>query len=354
MKTKVKCSISGLFVTLVTISLLFLSSGCGDQSTPHQNARPVAVRVIKPIETSLEESLSYLGTVHARREIKVIAQVQGTLTNLPFREGQKISRGDFLAEIEAPDLQAVVDRLRAERDYWLQRYQTDQRLVEKEAIAPEQLEVSKRTFKSANAALVEGESRLSKTRESSPFSGQVLSWLVEPGQNVMPGQPILLIADNELEIHTDVVEEDLYQGITVGKKVKIFSEGTTVIPSQVTDISPISAAYSRTFTVKIPLPAGSNHSLRIGSSARVEFILKDKQASLAVPTLSIVDDKISPYIFLIHENRAYRTPVSPGIVQDGWVEVNFSWNRKDLVAVSNLGSLRDSSLVYAVQVEEVK
>ncbi len=340
---------------LLTIPTLVLSLlNCSRKENTNQTTRPVAIRVTRPVITNMENTLSYLGTVYAQQEIKVIARVQGTVINLPFTEGERAQKGNVVAQIDAPELRASVERLRADKTYWCQRYEADQRLVAANALPEEQLASSKRACQSATAALQEAQSRLAKAVEKAPFDGKILDLFAEPGQNLMPGQPILLLGEDRLEIQVEVVEEDLHRGIEVGIPVQIRSGKEKQALSQVAEISPITSGMTRTCTVAIPIPPLMATEFRKGASVEVNIILESASGIQAVPLNAVADRGNNPHIFLIQQDTARKQAVQLGIEKNGWIEVSFPWNGKDPVASSNLGSLEDGSPVFAVEMEEVK
>ncbi len=343
---------TALSLILAAVPALVLVN-CSDENAAVQNNRPIAVRAMQPVLTGLQNRLSYVGTVHANREVRVIAQVQGTVIRLPQPAGAAIQRGELVAEIDVPDLRANVERLAAERDYWCRRQESDQRLVQAAALPAEQAEASLRACRSAQAAWAEAEARLAKAKEHSPISGSVLAWLVEPGQHVMPGQPILLLGDHHLEIHAEVVEEDLRRGVQINTPARVRDWQGNEFETKVTDVAPVTSGAARTFAVEMPMPAllNQNAALRIGGSMRVDFILAAKRSAIAVPVEAIVRQGDKTHVFLIRQNRALKKEITPGIEQEGLIEVSFDWNGEDWVAVSNLGSLKDSVEVFPVEIE---
>lgn len=353
MKNK-KNSLNRLALLLaLTVFTTLAFTSCTEKNGNRPKDRPVAVRAMKPIMTDMQNRLSYVGTVHANREVRVIAQVQGTVIKLPKPAGAAIQIGELVAEIDAPDLRANVERLTAERDYWCRRQESDQRLVQAEALPAEQAEASLRACRSAKAALAEVEAKLAKAKEHSPISGKVLAWLAEPGQHVMPGQPILLLGDNDLEIHVEVVEEDLRRGIQIGTPAQVRDWRGGEFQTKVMEVASVTSGIARTFSVELPMPSPDNHreNLRIGASMRVDFILAANRSALAVPVEAIARQGDRIHIFLIRQNHAAKKEVTTGIEQDGLIEVAFDWNGEDWVAVSNLGSLKDSVEVFPVEIE---
>ncbi len=346
-------TISNLTIAgLVLLAAVF--SGCGSSGENEQAPRPVAVRTILPQKMTLSRQLEYLGTVRSQDEVKIIARVAGTVTEMPFAEGDVVQAGEIIAMLDAPEIRAAVRKVQAEKDYWCRRYEADQRLVAARALPREQMEASRRACTSATAALAEVNSRLAKTREKATVSGRVLRWFVEPGQSVMPGQPILLLGRSDLEIQTDVIEEDLQRGIAVGTPVEVEYGAGQYFPARVSEVAPTSKGPARIYTVKIAIADSLADKLRNGASVNVNFILQESNSTLALPVSAIAGRDTRPHLFLIRADRAILQPVELGIEQDGWVEVKFPWNGSDAVAISNLSGLKDGVPVFSVASREVQ
>jgi RND family efflux transporter MFP subunit len=302
----------------------------------------------------LNHTISYVGTVHARREIKVNAQVPGTVVDLPLGEGALVSQGQLVAEISAPELAASTERVRADQEYWCRRLDTDDRLVAAAALPAEQAEVTRRACRSARAALAEAEAQLAKTRELAPARGRILSWLVEPGQHVLPGQGLVLLGAQGLELHVEVVDEDLRRGIAVGTIAAVRTRDRDVIHTRVSEIAPVTTGAARTFTVKVPLPETEAFGLRVGASTAIDFTLASCTECVAVPAEAVDRAGDDAYLFLVRDGLALLAPVDAGIEDGGLMQVSLVWNGTDRVAVSNLASLADSTPVFPVEVQGVE
>jgi len=339
-------------ILLVAVPLAF--ANCGNSADEEPAVQPVAVRMVKPVVMDMGSRVAYMGTIQSQKEVKVIAQVQGTIASLPIEEGGDVGAGDIVATLAVPELRAVVERLESERDYWCSRYEADQRLVAADALPREQMESSQRGCRSGRAAVAEAESRLKKATGRSPVNGQVLKWFVEPGQSVMPGQAILLLGTHDLEIHVEVVEEDLRRGVAVGTMAEIETAAGERLTTVVSEVAPASSGATRTFTVKLPLSAHERPRLRTGTSATVIFVLQVRKSATAVPVDAVADRGGDPHLFLINGDRAVRQPIKLGVEQDGWIEVDFPWNGKDAVATTNLDVLVDDRPVFGVMVEGVR
>lgn len=313
--------------------------------------RPVAVRVQQPEHRLLEERISYVGTVFAGQEVRVISRVQGTLSAQAFTDGERFQQGDLLGFLESPEIDAAVERAESEMDYWCTRHETDKRLVEQGALAPEQAQASERACRSARAGLDEARAQFNKTRVEAPFTGEVLDWLAEPGQPLMPGQPLVLIGSPAREVRVDVVEEDIERGVDVGTTAAMRLGAETVVEAPVTRVAPAASGPARAFAVTVPIPATGAPAPRKGASISVNFILERAEDALAVPSRAIAGSVADPGVFVISDGTAHRRPVTTGISEGGWTAADFDWNGTDPIAVTNVRSLSDGAPVFPVAEE---
>jgi len=304
-------------------------------------------------QADVAEAIPYLGTVRSTREVLVTARIQGSVVRITRQEGEPVQEGDTVVLLSAPDLDAAVERFRADDIYWSNRLAADRRLAQSGAIPQEQVEATTRAALAANAALAEFETRRAWTRERSPLSGVVLEWRVEPGQHVFPGQPMILLGGDAREVRVPVVEEDVRRGVREGSRARLTPGTGESFDVEVGEVAPSTEGAGRAFTVTLPVPAERARDLRSGESIRVRFLLRESPAAHVVPVRAIAGRSTAPHVFLVSEGRAQRRHVTPGVEQDGWVAVTPPPPLGAHVAVSNLGALDDGVAVFAVPDTEV-
>lgn len=349
-------------IMLLLAGLAWSGSGCAqDASRSPREIAPVAVRIAPVTRQDLSRRVGYVGTVHSHRELKVLARTSGKVTWLAG-EGETVRKGQLLSRIEAPETSARASRMDAEvqravteRDFLCETYQTDRRLGQAGAVSSTQVDRSRRACVAARAAVEAAraglrEAGVSKSRssEQAPFGGRVLRWLVEPGQNVMPGTPLLLFGDHELEVRVAVAERDLDKGVLVGIFALVrLHQKTLRIP--VATVAPVAIGPGRTTEVTIPLPGDMTPAPGHGTSTRVDFVVDEAARTFAVDEKAVAESKDGNVVFVIADGRARAVPVVVGIRDGGSVAVDGELAAGALVAVSNLDLLQDGTEVLAVR-----
>lgn len=189
---------------LAGLAALLTLAGCGDKKPPAQPPVPVSVAPVVRGPVPLE--LQATGTVEPMQTVAVEPQVSGTITKVTFREGQTVSAGDVLFQIDPRPYQAALAQARAmvarDRATALNAEAEAKRysgLVEKEYVTPQQYDQVRATSAAAAATLAASEAAYEQARLNAqyatiraPISGQTGSLLVREGNLVRPGGPPLV------------------------------------------------------------------------------------------------------------------------------------------------------------------
>lgn len=350
--------------TIVLLSsMLLVGSLSRCKTTPTRSKQaPLAIRAVEIRRGAITQSLEYVGTVHSRREVKVLARVQGTVSKLPFPEGSRVKKGVTIARMSARDLAASyrrtaaeVRKAAAERTHECHWYRQYRKLEKSGTVARLAVDRHRKACQAASAGYQAAKASrtlrsviVGKTRERAPFDGRVLQWLAEPGQNVMPGQPILLFGNEAREARVQVVESDLRRHIRVGTPVTIALDGR-LHALKVGEIAPVARGVGRTVQIKIPLPDSTSTSLRNGMSINVSFVVAHEEHAQSVPTTAVRRSGPHSAVYLVEGKRVRRVPVRVGVRNGRWVQVHGKLPHDATVAVTNLDQLSDRSRVYVVK-----
>lgn len=195
--------------------LMALLAGWWLASSSQDKAAPIAVPVVVGTvgQRDVHQWLTGVGTVQSVHNVTLRPQVDGVLTEVLFREGELVKKGQLLARIDDRTIVASLEQTRAEKarneaqlkvaELDLVRYQN---LLKDEAVPRQTLEQQQATVNEIKAALAAtvatiaaGEVQLSFTRITSPVSGRVGLRRVDAGNVVRASDATGLVSVTQID-----------------------------------------------------------------------------------------------------------------------------------------------------------
>jgi len=144
--------------------------------------------------------------------------------------------------------------------------------------AAEAITVAEAQVQQAQTALEGAKTALEKTVLVAPLSGTVGDVMVEEGETVMAGAPVLMIGDlSRLQVETDDLSEVDVVEVAVGQDVEVSVDAMPYLElrGRVSEISPMAEERHGdiVYTVTIDLEEGAAASLRWGMTAYVDILV---------------------------------------------------------------------------------
>jgi HlyD family secretion protein len=316
---------TGIVVLAVAASVVAMSAA-------KRGNKAVEVRIEPVQKRDLVASVTASGQVRPQTKVDVASDVSGKIMKLSVKEGQMVSAGQFLLQIDPAQAQAAVERAeatvasaKASLAQAVANLDQSQRAYDRSAtikkqnptlIADEQIEQLK-TALDVNAAVVEAgkhavdqavaglndaKSSLDKTTIYAPMSGRVTRLAVEQGETAVPGTfnkdaaTLLTISDmSVLETRVKVDETDVSR-IKVGDSAQVQLDAfpDTTFVGKVTKISNSSVKSTTTTTtdqavdyeVTIQL-LNAPADTRPDFSATAKVITDKRTGVLSVPIIAL-------------------------------------------------------------------
>lgn len=311
-----------------------LLAGCGSGAQVAQPPRPVLVlRADAAAGPTADGLTAYAGEVRAREETALSFRVGGKLVRRLVDVGDRVHRGDLLAELDPVDLQLQAQSLQAQlaaADAQLVRARADQARLA--SLAKDQL-VSRSSLDQQTEALraAEGQARAARAQLDlarnqagygqlrAPQDGVIASRQVEAGQVVSAGQSVFALAvDGGREVAFALPEATI-RDVAVGQPVviELWSAEGQRIAGRIREIAPAADAQTRTYSARATLDPGLSQRIDLGQSARVYIPAQSAQsgAALRLP-LSAVQrgDKGETVVWVVDPKapKARRVPVRIG------------------------------------------
>jgi RND family efflux transporter MFP subunit len=260
----------------VAVALACLVAGCGRSApeaagpggAPGGGMPPMGVEVVTLAERPVEAVTEYIGTVKSRRSTTIQPQVEGFLTRIVARSGDRVRQGAVLMEVDAGRQEATVANLEAQRAareadlvYWKQQTERLRSLLEAGAVSQQEYEQAAATLRSGEAQLSaidqqvrEQRVELGYHRVVAPAAGVVGDIPVRLGDRVTQTTVLTTIDDNQgLEVYLQIPVQQA-PSLTEGLPVRIVDDrGQEIVTTKITFVAPSVDPQTQTVLAKAAL-----------------------------------------------------------------------------------------------------
>ena len=252
--------------------------------------------------TSYIEAQANLKT---RKNILILPEFQGTLEKIYVDEGQSVSKGKLLAEINDSGLKDQLDQLIIQRDFAKENYERIQRLWENNIGSEIQFLKSKSDFESIQKGVDQMRDMLSKTKIYAPFTGVIDEIIANQGSNLIPGVTNILRLVNLDDVYAEAfVSEKYISSISNGTealvKIPLLNKE---IQSKITQTGNFIDPNNRTFRIEIPVD-NSDRRIKQNLDAKILINTYKKDNAVVVPLRIIREDAEGKnYIYVMDEDK---------------------------------------------------
>jgi len=222
----------------------------------------------------LYQHLMFVETDNAQVEahaVMVAAKVSGYVTSVPVVEGQKVKKGEILAQIDERDYNNTLTQAKGEMTAIQARMEEAEKnytrlsqLYKSGAVSQQQFDNAtsnfsdiKAKFESITAQVAQAELNLENTKVRAPSDGFVAKRSVEEGQLASPGVPLIGFVDTDSRWVEANFKETEIEEIKIGAKVDISVDAISS-KTYVGHVESISSATGATFTLLPPDNATGN------------------------------------------------------------------------------------------------
>ncbi len=233
--------IAAIVIAVILISLVIIRIK-QVQHIPSQIITPWALNTAVAHEASVTDGYPVLATLITQGNVTLTAQIGGTLVSMGPREGVAVSKGNFLAQIDTRTIQDNLAGLKArltaaEADMKRKNdeYVREQNLFNSGGSSQSSLDAYHTASIGATNEVTSIENQIKALsvneeygRITAPVSGIISARFHEPGDVIMPGQPIYQITTTSgARIHVEFPQEILRQ-LKVGAELQLFHSGDSL------------------------------------------------------------------------------------------------------------------------------
>lgn len=305
MLKKILTTTLGLLVLLGAIvgtKVLQITTMVGQ--TAHFTPPPEAVTTAVVKLDNWRLQLASVGSLSAVHGVNVSAEMDGKVVEIPFVAGSPVKAGDLLVKQDTSVEEAELRAAEAAVDLARISLERSQELYSKAAISRSQLDTDEANYKQAEAQADNVRAVIAKKTIRAPFSGTLGVRLVNLGQNLKAGDPIVSLQDlDPIFVDFYLPQQQLVE-ISEGLTVRIDGDavGGNQVDGKITAINPDVDPATRNVRVQATIsnPAGRLHP---GMFVNVEAELPRTRDVLIIPATSVLSQPYGDTVFVVEDKK---------------------------------------------------
>ena len=344
--------------------------------------RAERVEVARVAQDDMRQAVVASGRVRTPERVDLASQIPARDRAIMVREGDAVSAGQLLVQLDPDEWQASVEQARASlaqaesrlrqisesslplAEQSLRQAQVNARKAERQHqrvselvangfyspaqlddveqvrdVAASQLQaaqiqvrnhrqdgsevrLARSNVEQARAALAVAQARLDHASVHAPVAGQVLTRDAEIGATMQPGKLLLTLApavDTEL---TAQIDEKNFSLLALGQRARVSADAypRENFEAQLSYIAPSIDARRGSVEIRLAVPQAPAY-LRHDMTVSIDIETAQRPNALSVPCDSVRDDAGMPWVMAVRDNRTVRQPVRLGLRGSGRCEI---------------------------------
>jgi len=304
-------------------------------------AKPPAVDVAKVAVTRLIDDTQAVGSLRSRQGVVLRPEVSGRVTQLNFRDGDHVRKGQLLVQLDDQLPLAQVQQSRAELSIAVDNHVRNKDLVAQSFISQRTVEESAANLEVAQAKLALSLATAARLKIVAPFDGIAGIRVVNVGDYLKDGADIVNIEDIEAVLVDFRLPERFQSKVKKGQTAAI---NLDALPGArfvaiIQAVDPLIDANGRSVGVRGCID-NRQLLLRPGMFARVTVAFGERDKAKVIPEEAIVPLGGKSYVIRLKPGAAagsrlsQRVEVKLGIRQPGRVEILEGLDEGDTVVTA--------------------
>lgn len=350
---------------LIAFTLVLLSA-CGKQDDngadkTQSGPKPTLVTATTVNKTAIEITESAVGSLEGLIDPTIAAEVAARVIKVHVSPGQRVKKGDLIATLDSTEFnlqrneaQAEVARIEALLNNQTKIVARSEALVNKNFISQNavdtdiaQQNVLKEQLAGAKARVASIKNMGNKAAIYAPTEGVVEKKIVDTGEFVKIGDPIVQVVSNQkLRAHIPFPER-LSSQLKPGMKVRLTTPTSDkTLETEIRELKLMITETNRALDIITDI--SNEADWQPGASVTGTVILGKKSDALMVPEQSVVLRPAGEVVYRIKNDSAHQTIVKTGERQNGMVEIIAGIQDNDTIVVDGAGFLTDQAKIKIV------
>jgi RND family efflux transporter MFP subunit len=332
-----------LLVTLLPCAILL--AGCSAKSEKENSSSLPSAQVrVQTVENkSRMMANDEVGTVRAKLHATLEARLSGRIAELPVALGETVQKGQLIARLDAAEVAARLAQAQASLEEADRDWKRTSALFAQQSATRAEFDSAQSRQQIAQSAVVEAKAMMSYVEITAPFAGVITKKWVDVGDLAAPGKPLVNLEDpSALQLWAEI-PDGLGGNVKAGDRLAVrIGTATNETEATVAEVSPAADSDSRTFLMKLDLPAAPG--LRSGQFGRVAVPVGEASA-IRVPLTAVIQRGQMELVFVVTNGYAELRLIKTGARVGDEIEVASGLNSGEQVVTEGAAALADGQPV---------
>ena len=263
--------------------------------------RLAVVTIINPIEEEFKHFIEVQGTVKADKSVEIHPEMGGTITKIYVKEGQRVRKGQTLAQLDASVVNNTIAQLKTQVDLANTTFERQERLWNQKIGSEMQYLQAKAQKEGLENNLNSLYSQANKMKIKAPFSGTIDEVFAKIGELANPQMPFLRVINlSKVYLETEITESflaDIKKGTEVDVTFPSLNKNMT---SKISQVGNFINPNNRSFKARVDI---NNKEGDIKANLLANIKINDFKANgIVIPSYTILkDNKGDTFVYTVIE-----------------------------------------------------
>ncbi len=347
-------------ILLIMIALIVVLSGiikrektliAADKAASISQERPPVNTVLFELQpTSIHDRINLPGSVEPWTKLELMAKVSGSIEKVLVKEGDKVTKGDVLAEIEADDFKIALNRAMAAYKLAKAEYARDRAVYTKGVIPTAELEEKETTMRLTKADVENAQLMLSRCTITAPMDSVIRRLDAKIGLFLSVGDPIAeMLHIDKVKGVVGIPESDI-PAIRKLQEVNLTIKALNdlVVTGKKHFLSPSPDTAARLYRLELKLD-NTNGDILPGMFLRANVIKEEVHNATVVPFYSVISRNNEQYVFVAADGLAQKRKVELGIMENWMVQVTHGLQAGETIIVEGHRDVENGQKINVVK-----
>jgi RND family efflux transporter MFP subunit len=305
----------------------------------------ISVSVVQANRDDLVQSVELAGKITSKQNVIVSTDIAGTIKNIKVREGQVVTAGQVIAELDDEVVKNNIAELRTALELSSAVFDRRKKLWDQSIGSEIDYLQAKNNKETLERKLETANSQLDKSYIKAPISGTIDEVFANTGEMATPGVRILRIINlSEVQVEVDVSEAYVgkvkkgdvvtvsFPALKIEKTAKVSAVGQVINPT------------NRTFKIEANIN-NSENLLKANLLANIRIVEGIQEGVVLVPTKLVQYSQSGTYVYVIENNQVKKLEITTQETYDGKTVISEGLEGNELLVDKGFREVYDGAVV---------